>query len=616
MDAHQIFDHVSAAMKKRPHRESGVPTLRGACPLCGGSDQATKCRISLIGEYVLAHCYGCEVTSRDLLAAFGIEREPGDAAVLPAAYIPPDPKPFILEPEPPPAHIPFASAEAYLGNIQTAEGSGVVYTHPDGRKGRHHRWATADGGKETRNPGIKGPGWYVRVWLPQHPERGVAIIVCEGEKDAARAALMAGQYGVSVPGGAGRMGAADYSPVKTLVDDTALPVLIARDVDKPGKNGQRNMAGANGAAGAGEELLALGVRAAIWQPFDMYGNMLDHDLDWVKSVLQRRFAHDITGQDFDWEDIRMPKPQELWCTSPATSGLEYELAGENKLRWARFACGNCENCVEWRKQTIRNRWDRARRKTGQRTHTRIAVTGLKPSDTQAYTEQRANAMSAKRKRDGKGAWLRYTARDWDKLYIITLEPLSESERKCWEHDAGRRGLAISIEDGDFNGAYLGRITTDEKTKEMRDAEGEPLRSMRTGYYSRDFPDFADPPPDYLQYIHGDLPEDLGESIEADWPIWARETRHAWRYASPKDQRTAYPRILLTVARWWLGDDYTREDVIAGRVGHPDLSERLISEAAEPKPTWLIRELLAGASDARRCAHCEHEKQKVAVSPYR
>ena len=54
-----------------------------------------------MGEYVLAHCYGCEAPSRDLLAAFGVEREPGHAATLPApAYIPPDPKPFILEPEP------------------------------------------------------------------------------------------------------------------------------------------------------------------------------------------------------------------------------------------------------------------------------------------------------------------------------------------------------------------------------------------------------------------------------------------------------------------------------------------------------------------------------------
>ena len=157
MDAHQIFDHVSAAMKKRPHRESGVPTLRGACPLCGGSDNATKCRVSLMGEYVLGHCYGCEAPSRDLLAAFGIEREPGHASVLPAAYIPPDPKPFILEPEPPPAHIPFASAIDYLADIQSEQGSGVVYTHPDGRKGKHHRWATANGGKGDAQPGHHRP---------------------------------------------------------------------------------------------------------------------------------------------------------------------------------------------------------------------------------------------------------------------------------------------------------------------------------------------------------------------------------------------------------------------------------------------------------------------------
>ena len=31
-----------------------------------------------------------------------------------------------------------------------------------------------------------------------------------------------------------------------------------------------------------------------------------------------------------------------------------------------------------------------------------------------------------------------------------------------------------------------------ETIEMRDAEGEPLRKMRTGYFSRNFPDFVYP----------------------------------------------------------------------------------------------------------------------------
>ena len=607
MDAHQIFDQVSDAMKKRPHRESGVPTLRGACPLCGGSANATKLRVSLMGGYVLAHCYGCEAPSRDLLAAFGVEREPGQAAALPAAYREQDPKPFILEPVPPPAHIPFASAIDYLADIQSEQGSGVVYTHPDGRKGRHRRWATPNGGKETRNPGITGPGWYARIWLPQYPGRAVAIIVCEGEKDAARAAL-AGQFGVSVPGGAGRMGSADYTAVKEMADETSLPVLIAGDADH---------AGTRGVGAAIEALIDVGIRAAMWLPYDTTGCMLDHDLDYVRDLLERRFGNDIPGSEIDWEDLKAPRPKELWCTSPAApSGMEYELAGEGQIRWSRFECGACLNCIAWRKKQIADRWERARRLTLQRTHSHICVTGLKPSQTQAYSEQRAAAMSALRKRTETGPWLRYTARDWDKLHIVTLKPLTDTERRCWELDAMRQGVNLSIMDGAYSGGHLASITPGVKTLEMRDAEGEPLRSMRTGYYSRDFPDFADAPPDYLQRVHGHLPEDLGESIEADWPIWARETRRTWRYASPKDQRTAYPRILLTVARWWLGDDYTREDVIAGRVGHPDLAERLIAEVAEPKPTWLVRELLAGASDARRCSHCKHEKQKVAVSPLR
>ena len=230
-----------------------------------------------MGGYVLAHCYGCEAPSRDLLAAFGVEREPGHAAVLPAAYIPPDPKPFILEPEPPPAHIPFASAIDYLADIQSAQGSGVVYTHPDGRKGKHRRWATANGGKETRNPGITGPRM-VRpgIWLPQYKDRAVAIIVCEGEKDAARAAL-AGQYGVSVPGGAGRMGScrlhggqgAGRRNRSARADMLATPTRQARE----------------GVGAAIEALIDVGIRAPqCGSRDDTAGCMLDHDLDYVRDL--------------------------------------------------------------------------------------------------------------------------------------------------------------------------------------------------------------------------------------------------------------------------------------------------------------------------------------------
>ena len=237
MDAQQIFDQVSAAMKKRPHRESGVPTLRGACPLCGGSDNATKCRVSLMGDYVLAHCYGCEAPSRDLLAAFGVEREPGHAAVLPAAYIPPDPKPFILEPEPPPAHIPFASAIDYLADIQSAQGSGVVYTHPDGRKGKHRRWANCrrrQGNPQPRHhrPRMVRPGMVASV--PRSRRRDHRL---RGRKGCGPALRLPASSGRPSPAARGRMGSADYTAVKELADETGLPVLIAGDADQAGTRG-------------------------------------------------------------------------------------------------------------------------------------------------------------------------------------------------------------------------------------------------------------------------------------------------------------------------------------------------------------------------------------------
>ena len=224
-------------------------------------------------------------------------------------------------------------------------------------------------------------------------------------------------------------------------------------------------------------------------------------------------------------------------------------------------------------------------------------------------------MSALRKRTGEGAWRRYTTRDWDALNIIAMVPLTDSERDCWEKDAHRRGLDISISDGKYTGAFLADLTPNARTIEMRDAEGEPLRKMRTGYFSRNFPDFVYPD-DKLVLTHGDIPIEESSHLEQHFPVWARRRRIIWKHVAPADRPRALRRIEITNIKDWLGPDYTRNDVMCGKVKPPDLSERLISEAAEPKPPWLVRELLAGASDARKCAHCEHEKQKVAVSPLR
>ena len=172
MDAHQIFDQVSAAMKKRPHRESGVPTLRGCLPVMRRLGyQATKCRVSLMGDYVLAHCYGCEAPSRDLLAAFGIEREPGTSGDASCPCIHPA-GPETVHPRTrtaPPAHIPFASAEATTLQEHSVSSRAAAWSTriPTGARVGIARWATPDEGKETRNPGIAGPGWYARIWLPR-----------------------------------------------------------------------------------------------------------------------------------------------------------------------------------------------------------------------------------------------------------------------------------------------------------------------------------------------------------------------------------------------------------------------------------------------------------------
>ena len=104
--------------------------------------------------------------------------------------------------------------------------------------------------------------------------------------------------------------------------------------------------------------------------------------------------------------------------------MEYELAGEGEIRWSRFECGACLNCIAWRKKQIADRWHRARKMSGEHSHTHIRIAGLKSSQAQEYTETRAAAMSALRKRTRSGPWHRYTARDWGTLHIITLEPLT------------------------------------------------------------------------------------------------------------------------------------------------------------------------------------------------
>ena len=202
------------------------------------------------------------------------------------------------------------------------------------------------------------------------------------------------------------MGSADYTAVKELADETSLPVLIAGDADQ---------AGTRGVGAAIEALIDVGIRASMWLPATTRPAVCWTTIpitcanSWKGGSATTCRVVMLIGRT---SDSRAAK--ELWCTSPiAPSGMEYELAGEGEIRWSRFECGACLNCIAWRKKQISDRWHRARKMSDERSHTHIRVTGLKPSQTQEYTETRAAAMSALRKRTRSGPWHRYTARDWD-----------------------------------------------------------------------------------------------------------------------------------------------------------------------------------------------------------
>ena len=217
------------------------------------------------------------------------------------------------------------AAGQYLSGINTKRGGAVQYQHRDGGIGSHTRRK----GKVTRNPGIRGSGWQVRRWNPLDVGGAGAIIVGEGEKDAAIFARR-GYIAFSAPRGAQSLPQADFQELLGLADDTALPVILALDNDAAGRK-------ANGKVKAlllGEGLTCLDLSGA-----GPHGGSI---ADLQNEDMNSRIAFILHPMKSRW--LRPRRTEEYLCHNPTrrrhTSFTGGSVAGA-------LPCEKCPTCERW-----------------------------------------------------------------------------------------------------------------------------------------------------------------------------------------------------------------------------------------------------------------------------
>lgn len=330
--------------------------FRAACPLCGGSDNATKLRVSANSDgTVFPWCYGCEAHPNDILAAWGVRKqEPFNPGPLPDPVIGiddfhqniptegialdvylamlglgPEPK---QKPAPRPQNArslpPVTPRDSYdyLLGMDTAKGARIAYQHGDGRKGEHTRAA----GKQTRNPGITGEDWQVRRWNPVDVDDAPAIIMAEGEKDAATFALR-GYIAFSAPRGAASLAQADFAELVHLHRNTSLPVVLAFDKDDAGQQAERRVAWLLG------EQNMLTVKLSRVGPEK--GSIADLPVDEMDSVIATAIHPSI---DMEW--LKPPRPDNLQCIKPRYTN---HSAHSTETVYRGLPCGQCIACEAW-----------------------------------------------------------------------------------------------------------------------------------------------------------------------------------------------------------------------------------------------------------------------------
>ena len=155
----------------------------------------------------------------------------------------PPPEPDYAAPSAPPntplEGLTLAHCEQYLHDINTSMGGTIKYRNKDGREAKHHRYLDANGHKQVRNLNMKGGGWYPREF-GRDILHATTVIVCEGEKDAARSAFVHGVPAFALMGGAGRTADVDLQLIVDAANRRESAIVVCADHDAHGAGERRS----------------------------------------------------------------------------------------------------------------------------------------------------------------------------------------------------------------------------------------------------------------------------------------------------------------------------------------------------------------------------------------
>ena len=236
-------------------------------------------------------------------------------------------------PPPPPADagelapVSANDSELYLARMDRATGGRIQYRNRDGRLAAHTRSA----GKRVRNWGMTGPGWQPRRFDPHDLDAATAIVIAEGEKDAAYSAL-AGFIAYAMPGGSTRAESAAWPIVAHAALDLGLPVVMAGDNDDVGRKARKVVTDALAAFGVKALALSLAASDPGGSPVDL-------------PDFAERVAELIAPAD-SWVRPRRPDTPEYRCVS--TMRLEHSTpTGGRVFRLVPCSGAMCEPCANW-----------------------------------------------------------------------------------------------------------------------------------------------------------------------------------------------------------------------------------------------------------------------------
>ena len=313
----------------------GGRTKRYKCPVHGGKKKSVAVWWN---NGPRAYCHSRQCAQADILAALGITNAKSTSGL--ATY----PSRFDKLPEPlhsrsvevasvkPLPPVTPVQALDYLSGINTPAGAGITYQRDDGLKKSAYR-----AGKERwTTKGMTGDGWQLRRFDPVDPASAEAIVLSEGEKDAAILAT-AGLIAFTAPRGAQSLPLADFGELVELAKDTGLPVLLCGDNDLVGREAMRKV----------RALLKKDHHLDATYLFgeEEKGSIADLPTQDLKALIRL----ELLDLDESWQKPGRNRRQyqQYKCLQPKRY---LKSAGDGGEIWALVSCGNtatCTRCRDW-----------------------------------------------------------------------------------------------------------------------------------------------------------------------------------------------------------------------------------------------------------------------------